>query len=45
MSTNTEQRRMTAIIPRGGTDMVGQKPLKRLVLPRSNDLLSGKIRP
>lgn len=41
-SENTEQRKLAAIIPQGGTDMVGDSALSRRVLPRSNDPFFGK---
>ncbi len=43
MSAHTEQRKLASIIPLCGTDMVGYSALRRSVLPRFNDLLSGKV--
>ena len=43
MTTGTEHRKLAAIIPLCGTDMVGYSALRRSVLPRFNDLLSGKV--
>ena len=40
MSAHTEQRKLAAIM---FTDLVGYSALRRSVLPRFNDLLSGKV--
>jgi len=43
MTTGTEQRRMTAIIPRDGTDRAGYSAMRRYVPPHSNKPFRGKV--
>ena len=45
MSAGTEHRKLTAIIPLCGTDMVSYSALRRWVLLLSNDPPPGKVCP
>ncbi len=43
MSYHTEQRKLTAIIPRDGTDRAGYSAMRRCVPPHSNKPFRGKV--